>query len=67
MEAKMNTTKKTSGTVKAAKKVAAEKNKGKDDGRVSKASSVVSRDIVKKNPASSGSSKRAPGGKTKGA
>ena len=59
-------TTKTSGTVAAAKAVAAEKGKGKDDGRVSKSKNVTSTDTVKNNPASAGSAKRAPGGNTRG-
>lgn len=62
----MSSTQKTSGTVKAAKKAAAAKGKDKDYGETSRSKNVTSPDTVKNNPASSGSSKRAPGGKTKG-
>ena len=55
-----------SGTVKAAKETAAEKGKGKDEGKVSNSKNVTSTQTVKNNPAADGSSKRAPGGKTKG-
>jgi hypothetical protein len=54
------------GTVKSAKETADKKGKGKDAGKVSSSKNVTSAETVKNNPASDGSSKRAPGGKTKG-
>ena len=54
------------GTVKSAKKTAHKKGKDKDIGMVSRSKRVTSVDTVKNNPAASGSSKRAPGGKTDG-
>ena len=54
------------GTVKSAKETAENKGKGKDAGKVSSSKNVTSPETVKNNPASDGSSKRAPGGKTKG-
>lgn len=54
------------GTVKSAKETADEKGKGKDTGLVSSSKNVTSTETVKNNPAADGSSKRAPGGKTKG-
>ncbi len=54
------------GTVKSAKETAEKKGKEKDTGTVSNSKNVTSAETVKNNPASDGSSKRAPGGKTRG-